>query len=266
MFEDNKHFDARTCGIRIHAHCSSISTQDDPSQGLSPHIHIQRTATGQNVSSSACEEERTMDDAVRMDKANWEPKERSFRMSFPRVPRSERARDRSVSSFVASPRAHASTASCVSPPPLPPRLLTTRTMMIGSSGAPRYDVLMVLLVVLSAGVSATISKATIRDATGIGDARLAATRSPTALAPIQRTLSLASSSGLPCSAHRLIHTRSARIASGQALVDIYNATNGARWGKNTNWLNGDPCTMQWFGVTCEQSLVTQLYVRYSLQK
>jgi len=34
------------------------------------------------------------------------------------------------------------------------------------------------------------------------------------------------------------------VRAGQALVDLYNATNGPEWSRNTNWLNGDPCSQQ----------------------
>jgi hypothetical protein len=39
-------------------------------------------------------------------------------------------------------------------------------------------------------------------------------------------------------------------AERNALVDLYNATNGPHWRRSTNWLQGDPCTDKWFGVTC----------------
>jgi hypothetical protein len=35
-----------------------------------------------------------------------------------------------------------------------------------------------------------------------------------------------------------------------ALVDLYDNTNGSGWRSNTNWKNGDPCTNNWQGVTC----------------
>eukprot|EP01059_Diplonema_ambulator_P019524 TRINITY_DN3290_c0_g1_i1.p1 TRINITY_DN3290_c0_g1~~TRINITY_DN3290_c0_g1_i1.p1 ORF type:complete len:1385 (+),score=172.73 TRINITY_DN3290_c0_g1_i1:42-4157(+) len=37
-----------------------------------------------------------------------------------------------------------------------------------------------------------------------------------------------------------------------ALLDIYTATNGAGWTRNTGWLSaGDPCAVPWEGVQCE---------------
>ncbi|MEO1096717.1 MAG: PKD domain-containing protein, partial [Bacteroidota bacterium] len=43
-----------------------------------------------------------------------------------------------------------------------------------------------------------------------------------------------------------------------ALVDLYNATNGANWTNNTNWLQGNTCTdfANWYGVTVENGDVT----------
>lgn len=36
----------------------------------------------------------------------------------------------------------------------------------------------------------------------------------------------------------------------QALVDLYNSTNGSHWTHNDNWLSGDPCKNHWYGITC----------------
>ena len=46
----------------------------------------------------------------------------------------------------------------------------------------------------------------------------------------------------------------------QALVDLYNATNGANWTNNTNWLQGNTCTdlANWYGVTVENGDVVEL--------
>jgi len=43
------------------------------------------------------------------------------------------------------------------------------------------------------------------------------------------------------------------IAEREALIDIYNSTNGDDWSINTNWLGeiGSECT--WFGVICDES-------------
>lgn len=42
-----------------------------------------------------------------------------------------------------------------------------------------------------------------------------------------------------------------------ALVALYNATNGSAWNRSTNWLRGDPCseTAPWFGISC--AIVTE---------
>ena len=46
-----------------------------------------------------------------------------------------------------------------------------------------------------------------------------------------------------------------------ALTDLYTSTNGPSWNNQTNWLEGDPCSNQWYGVTCNYaSSVTQLFV------
>jgi hypothetical protein len=36
-----------------------------------------------------------------------------------------------------------------------------------------------------------------------------------------------------------------------ALTDLYMATNGPLWKDNTNWLSGDPCENNWYGVLCD---------------
>lgn len=38
-----------------------------------------------------------------------------------------------------------------------------------------------------------------------------------------------------------------------ALVALYNSTDGDNWKDNTNWLVGDPCIDLWFGVKCDGS-------------
>jgi hypothetical protein len=36
----------------------------------------------------------------------------------------------------------------------------------------------------------------------------------------------------------------------EALVDFYNACGGRWWVHQHNWLKGDPCMQQWYGVGC----------------
>ena len=38
-----------------------------------------------------------------------------------------------------------------------------------------------------------------------------------------------------------------------ALTDLYNSTNGPYWFIHTNWLEGDPCSNQWYGIGCNDS-------------
>lgn len=41
-----------------------------------------------------------------------------------------------------------------------------------------------------------------------------------------------------------------------ALTDLYISTNGPSWKTQTNWLEGDPCSNQWYGVTCNNHAFT----------
>ena len=46
-------------------------------------------------------------------------------------------------------------------------------------------------------------------------------------------------------------------AECEALVTLYNSTNGASWTNHTNWLTTDtPCS--WYGVYCTAGYITQL--------
>jgi len=40
------------------------------------------------------------------------------------------------------------------------------------------------------------------------------------------------------------------LAERDALIALYNSTNGANWTSKTNWTVDDPCTNIWFGVSC----------------
>ncbi|WP_298538946.1 hypothetical protein [uncultured Aquimarina sp.] len=46
-------------------------------------------------------------------------------------------------------------------------------------------------------------------------------------------------------------------AEKQALVDLYNSTDGANWTNNTNWLTDAP-VCDWYGVTVENRKITKL--------
>ncbi|MFK8010440.1 MAG: LamG-like jellyroll fold domain-containing protein [Marinicellaceae bacterium] len=46
-----------------------------------------------------------------------------------------------------------------------------------------------------------------------------------------------------------------------ALVELYNSTNGDNWQNNTNWLNGDPCHDEWEGITCSSNTILEIELR-----
>ncbi len=50
-----------------------------------------------------------------------------------------------------------------------------------------------------------------------------------------------------------------------ALVALYNATDGNNWKDNSNWLQGDPCTNNWYGVTCDtkETTITRITLNYN---
>ncbi|MBN2382412.1 hypothetical protein JXQ70_05970 [bacterium] len=50
-----------------------------------------------------------------------------------------------------------------------------------------------------------------------------------------------------------------------ALIALYNSTDGDNWFYNTNWLVGDPCENAWFGVTCDAAYTTiiELFLGYN---
>ena len=37
----------------------------------------------------------------------------------------------------------------------------------------------------------------------------------------------------------------------QSLVRLYEATNGDNWFNNDNWLVGEPCVNNWYGIECD---------------
>ena len=43
-----------------------------------------------------------------------------------------------------------------------------------------------------------------------------------------------------------------------ALVALYNSTDGDNWTDNRNWMSGDPCANEWYGVYCSEESITFL--------
>ena len=43
-----------------------------------------------------------------------------------------------------------------------------------------------------------------------------------------------------------------------ALVTLYENTQGEQWTANLNWLNGDPCENQWFGLICSNGKLVEV--------
>ena len=44
----------------------------------------------------------------------------------------------------------------------------------------------------------------------------------------------------------------------EALVAIYNSTNGDQWYNNSRWLDGDPCDNHWAGILCEDKIIIEM--------
>ena len=50
-----------------------------------------------------------------------------------------------------------------------------------------------------------------------------------------------------------------------ALVALYNSTDGANWTDNTGWMGAAGTECFWFGVTCTSGVVTQLSLLGSIR-
>jgi len=49
-----------------------------------------------------------------------------------------------------------------------------------------------------------------------------------------------------------------------ALIALYNSTVGDNWTDNTNWLAGDPCMDNWYGITCDgNSNISQITLSFN---
>jgi Leucine-rich repeat (LRR) protein len=58
-----------------------------------------------------------------------------------------------------------------------------------------------------------------------------------------------------------IVSSNANVAQRNALISLYNTTNGNNWVDNTSWLSGDHCN--WFGIVCTDSNVTSLSLPFN---
>ena len=51
------------------------------------------------------------------------------------------------------------------------------------------------------------------------------------------------------------------VAERNALMALYNDTNGAGWTDSGNWTTGDPCANSWYGITCDAGNTTVTIIR-----
>ena len=49
----------------------------------------------------------------------------------------------------------------------------------------------------------------------------------------------------------------------EAMVALYNATNGQHWINNTRWMKGDPCIDEWHGLYCIGGRVLQINMTFN---
>jgi hypothetical protein len=47
-------------------------------------------------------------------------------------------------------------------------------------------------------------------------------------------------------------------AQRDALIKLYQSTQGDQWTDNANWLTGDPCSNDWSGITCDDGVIEVL--------
>ena len=44
----------------------------------------------------------------------------------------------------------------------------------------------------------------------------------------------------------------------QALDDLYTMTGGPSWTEKRDWNSGEPCSPEWYGITCSVSQITAI--------
>ena len=49
----------------------------------------------------------------------------------------------------------------------------------------------------------------------------------------------------------------------EAMIALYTSTNGDYWNNNTNWMKGDPCDNQWYGLYCINGRVLQINIVFN---
>jgi hypothetical protein len=52
------------------------------------------------------------------------------------------------------------------------------------------------------------------------------------------------------------------VTDSLALVDLYNSTNGAGWGRHNGWLTNYPVST-WYGISVTENRVTQLDLNFN---
>ena len=59
------------------------------------------------------------------------------------------------------------------------------------------------------------------------------------------------------------HYTTANLKDREAMVALYNATNGQHWINNTRWMKGDPCIDKWHGLYCIGGRVLQINMTFN---
>ena len=52
-------------------------------------------------------------------------------------------------------------------------------------------------------------------------------------------------------------------AERDALVALYDSTDGDHWTNHSNWLVGDPCDNSWYGIVCGTNKIVEIRLSYN---